>query len=277
MVSSQDRIAWLNERLAILDHGPVVPLVPPRTSVVGVDGTEDSQEAAAWARLLTEVSHVVYAEARGHGKLGTSPAALEALSEAGRFAIDLVSTELEGPAVKEHVVDASPAKALVDIAGAVEADVILVGSRNRAVVDQPGLGSVSETLVHHAPYPVLLARYPPRAGPVVLALGEDRSSHQAASWALHVAEATGRELVVLHSAPEDLERMELEGFTDTGPGHRARLVGWPPEKGLASFLEERRAGLLVLGHGRHRDWLGSTALKMLRLAPTAVLVVPEVR
>lgn len=274
MVSLQARTAWLNDRLAILGHDPVTARPAPQISILGADGTEDSQDAGAWVALLTSTVHLVYAETCGHGSLGAAPAALDALSKSARFAFDLVAPALQEVSVKEHVLDASPARALVDVADGVGTDLIAVGSRSHAIVDTPGLGSVSETLVHHAPYPVLLARRPPRSGPVVLALGEDRSSRQAASWALRLAEATNRELIVLHSAPEDLERLELEGFTDRGKGVRGQLVAWPPEEGLARFLEDRPVSLLVLGHGRHRSWLGSTALKMLRSASTAVLVVP---
>ncbi|MDX1612428.1 MAG: universal stress protein, partial [Candidatus Thermoplasmatota archaeon] len=262
---------WLNQRFEILGHAPVRTREDPTTSVVGLDGTEDSAHAAAWAARLTSQVHLVYAEPRGYPGVGASPGALEALAGAGRFAIGLVESRLEGKNTKEHVLDGSPARAIAEVADSIESDLIIVGARHRAMGEGPGMGSVSETLAHHAPYPVLLATQPPGAGPVVLAAGEDASSREAAAWALRLSVTLARELHVLHSAPDDLERLELTGFTDQARDARAELVDWPPDKGIRSYLDERPAALLVLGHGRHHGWLGSTALQMLRAAPCPVL------
>lgn len=266
---------WLDERLGMLVLDPVEPVDRPDRCVVGADGTEDSRPAAAWAARLAPEVDLVFAQARGGRETGSPPEAMEGLAKDARFAMDLLEDDLAGATVKEHVLDAFPARALVNVAETTGADLIATSPRHWTGPDGPELSTVSQTLVHHAPFPVLLAREPPDGGPIALALGEDRSSRGAAAWALTLADGLEADLVVAHAAPQDLERLELDRFADEGEGRRAVLLDTPVEAELQRFVEDVEPSMLVVGHGRTRNWIGSTSLAMLRDASCSVLAVPQ--
>ena len=61
---------------------------------------------------------------------------------------------------KVLVVDASPAEAILDEAGAGGHDLIVVGSRGRGDAESFLLGSVSHAVLHHSRVPVLIVHVP---------------------------------------------------------------------------------------------------------------------
>jgi nucleotide-binding universal stress UspA family protein len=135
--------------------------------VVGIDGSQSSREALAWA--------VGEACARG-GRVEAVhawqvPAA--AYCGPGAIALDARSYESEAERVLDEIVDStataglaepierivacgSPARTLLDVAKG--ADLLVVGSRGRGGFAGLVLGSVSQQCVHHAPCPVVVVR-----------------------------------------------------------------------------------------------------------------------
>jgi nucleotide-binding universal stress UspA family protein len=88
--------------------------------------------------------------------------ALEAeVREAARATVAAACDRLARPGlhVASAVVAGRPATAIVEAARAMDADLIVVGSRGHGKIESMLLGSVSSEVVDHAPVPVLLARH----------------------------------------------------------------------------------------------------------------------
>ncbi len=167
-------------RIAHRTHCPVVVWRQPvarRTGkplpvVVGVDGSDESTRALAEAFDIAGALHapltVVHmweiGAAVGMGDLGGQSnmdwQLLQLLQTQQRQRID----ELVAPFAKRyrnaHVTmvfeDASPAKGLTDLSR--EAQLVIVGSHSRRKLAEAILGSVSQSLIHHAECPVLVVR-----------------------------------------------------------------------------------------------------------------------
>jgi len=245
-------------------------------------------EAFVRARLLAEARELLEAQ-------------VALLGEAGA---DVAGAHLrEGPAVDE----------MLDLAGEIGAELVVVGSRGRGPVKRLVLGSVSEGVVHHAHRPVLVLRgggdeaWPPKR----IVIGDDGSeaAQAAASLAAGIGGLFGAKGLVLRAYPE-LPEVDLEGralnarMVDDelrqeerkleerarrleeyiGVRPRVRLdVGDPAATliGAAEELHEGEQTLLAVGSrglsplGRAR--LGSVSTKVLRAAKGPVLICPNPR
>lgn len=137
--------------------------------VVGVDGSEASQEALAWAVRQAELTGAsVDAVIAWHnpvviGGMPYGPVAVLKESDFGRFAaatlrnsIRAVETADSGVSVTPIVRQGNAARVLVDAADG--ADLLVVGSRGYGGFAEALLGSVSQHCVHHAPCPVVIVR-----------------------------------------------------------------------------------------------------------------------
>jgi nucleotide-binding universal stress UspA family protein len=144
--------------------------------VVGTDGSERAaravEQAAALAKTCGATLHVVnafkgmegaIAGAMAAGSLVASPPALdreskeeaEALQQALESGVEPMRAE--GIDVKAHAITGSPATVLLDLAKSVGADVIVVGNRGMTGGKRI-LGSVPNTLAHHAECAVLIVQ-----------------------------------------------------------------------------------------------------------------------
>jgi nucleotide-binding universal stress UspA family protein len=145
------------------------------TIVVGVDGSEVSQEALRWAaeeaglrsaRLVAvHVWSFVPAQPIGDpGMLavpaGDLPGQLDAESDAARAALDAAVAEVLGAKpeveVEKRLVEGDPGEALV--AESADADLLVVGSHGRSGFKAALLGSVSRYVVDHSTCPVVIAK-----------------------------------------------------------------------------------------------------------------------
>ncbi|HUB38380.1 MAG TPA: universal stress protein [Streptosporangiaceae bacterium] len=137
--------------------------------VVGVDGSQASREALAWAvgqAQLTGAS--VEAVTAWHCPVvigGIPYAPLTVLEEAdfGRFAATTLSNAISAAVGKDAPVKISStvrqgnaAQVLLDAAN--RADLLVVGSRGHGGFTQALLGSVSQHCVHHSTCPVVIIR-----------------------------------------------------------------------------------------------------------------------
>jgi nucleotide-binding universal stress UspA family protein len=137
--------------------------------VVGIDGSEGSQHALRWAideaRRRNEpldVVHVWHFPYIGATPFGPSPI------------LDPAAFEEDARAILEHAVETEPTEdvkmnkvlvcgeaaphTLIELAKG--ADLLVVGTRGRGGFIGLLLGSVSQTVIHHAPCPVVVVPPP---------------------------------------------------------------------------------------------------------------------
>jgi nucleotide-binding universal stress UspA family protein len=139
-----------------------------KSLVVGVDGSEQSAKAAAYAVGLAGklglgvlLVHVVPSVAVPAGAIGFGEEWLQAHRVRGEALLDLLVNQLERPEVpvSKRLVDAgSPAEVLSDLAGDLGAEMVVVGSTGLNTVTRLLLGSVADRLTHLSPVPVLVVR-----------------------------------------------------------------------------------------------------------------------
>ncbi len=241
-------------------------------------------EAFVRSRLLLEARELLEAQEALHCKAGAEVAG----AHLG-----------EGPAVD----------GVLDLAGKIGADLVVMGSRGRGPVKRLILGSVSEGVVHHASLPVLVLRggdeeWPPRR----VVIGDDGSeaAAHAASLAAGIGGLFGAGGLLIRAYPElpkaDLEGRTLDarmvddelrreerkleehaGWLEENLGVRPRVridVGDPAARLLEAAEEEREGGQTLLAMGSRglgpmaRARLGSVSTKVLRAAKGPVLICP---
>ena len=145
-----------------------------KSIVVGIDGSDTARaamlKAADLAKLTGARVHIVTASAKGYlaELVAIEPMAagmVEALKNAEaevksasetmlKNAADEVSSR--GVEVETHIVDSAPADAIVDVAQTVGADLIIVGNKGMKGTKRYVLGSVPNSVAHHAPCDVTI-------------------------------------------------------------------------------------------------------------------------
>lgn len=153
----------------VVAHAPAGDGVPPEEGhvVVAVDGDELSDAAVTFAfeAAAARGVPVVAVHAYGVEVGGSWAAALTSIDwekvhaeEANRFAERMARWREKFPGVETRVVVERGRAADVVLAQAKGAQLVVVGSRGRGALTGIGLGSVSQTVLHHAACPVAVAR-----------------------------------------------------------------------------------------------------------------------
>jgi len=144
--------------------------------VVGTDGSVRAaravEQASALAKVCGATLHVVnaykgidsaIATAMAAGSLVATPPAFERESneeaDAAQQALEsgVEPIRADGITVEAHAITGSPASVILDLAEKVEADLIVVGNRGMTGGKRI-LGSVPNTLAHHATCAVLIVQ-----------------------------------------------------------------------------------------------------------------------
>lgn len=141
---------------------------PIRRIVVGVDGSEPSAAALAWAIEMARGMHAEVIAVYGLDmpidlSLGFAPVSSAVYQPELRATLKrMLENEWAAP-LKESGLphqlllrDGRPASVIIDVADAVDADVVVVGRRGRGGVAELLLGSVSHEVALHCRRPVLL-------------------------------------------------------------------------------------------------------------------------
>jgi nucleotide-binding universal stress UspA family protein len=142
--------------------------------LIGTDGSEDAVAAArrALGILPSDVTVLLVCVAEspavahagmesgfagGVATPGEVDAAWAAATDEATAALEHTARALGAP-VETRVERGAPGAVLCELADALGADVVVVGSRGRGAIRRLVLGSVSSYVVHNAPCPVLVVR-----------------------------------------------------------------------------------------------------------------------
>ncbi|MEO8697936.1 MAG: universal stress protein [Acidimicrobiales bacterium] len=266
------------------------------TIVVGIDGSEGSRSALAWAweeaRRAPDATVVAVAAwlssvpASSPWFVGYDlPLDLTEITAADLEAtISAVAGERNDVEIERRIVCGS-ASAVLIAEGAV-ADMLVVGSRGLGGFKGLLLGSVSHQVVTHAPCPTVIVprieEHDVSAAPTSIVVGVDGSSNSTAAlqWAARRASASGATVHAVYvwrfppiavapvplgmgvPPPEIIEKAaaeELAGFIAAAelPGD-VRVVPTIREGSPAAVLleESRHADLLVVGARGHEGFVG---------------------
>lgn len=138
--------------------------------LLGVDGSPSSKRAATYALSLAEqvkarVTVVFVLESPPvipvgplSGYVMTAPPKTEQDLENAREELTELTREHPSVPCERRVELGAPAELLCELAGKLNANLIVVGARGRGAGARWLLGSVSDRIVHHAPCPVLVVR-----------------------------------------------------------------------------------------------------------------------
>ncbi len=277
--------------------------------LLATDGSEEAELAARTAADLAGKTgselHVVHVLALPpetlHDPFGAD--AREEFERSGRARLDELVGRLEasgGEVVGAHFRIGSPAAQIVAQAEELGAGLVVLGSRGLGAMSRALMGSVSDSVVRHAPCPVLVVREEPPTFPTRILLATDGSEEAmlAASAAAELAKATDSELHVVTVGPflptifaateEEPARMAREARRTLDEqvrriraGHRTvtqahlRLGGSAEE--IVALAEDVGAGLVVMGSrgrgGIRRALMGSASERVVRHAHCPVMVV----
>lgn len=270
--------------------------------VCGVDGSAGSSRAAAFAALMGEQlgreATLVHVD--------SEPPGIASISRA-RNLRDLrrMAGALGFPShTRVHVTGGEPAEEIVGIAGQLDAELVVLGSRGRHELGAAVLGSVSTAVMRNAPCPVVVV--PPDASlptgltqpsivcgvegsdrdPDVLRLADDlRSRLGGALHAVHARDpspvAPGPAGIAPPLMPELDEAAHARlaaSLRESGVEAHAAVVSLPAALALQRVAAEKDATLIVIGcRGRGKVasvLLGSVAVQLAADASCPVVVLP---
>jgi nucleotide-binding universal stress UspA family protein len=291
----------------------------PTRILLATDGSEDSEVAAKTAATLAASTsselHLVHV---GPGlplyELPDYPARFEEVVKAQRQEAQRVldeqvrKVEGSGATVREAYLemDERPDRAIVELGEKLGVDLVVVGSRGLGRLRRTLMGSVSDSVVHHAHCPVLVVRDGEREGDylpgkILLAVDGSEEASAAARMAVELADLMDSELHVVHVGEltpvyhperhgylaryEELQeetRRLLDRQVDKvksagGTVARAHLRMGRPDEEIVVLGEEIGAGLIVTGSrglgGISRALMGSVSDSVVRHAHCPVMVV----
>jgi nucleotide-binding universal stress UspA family protein len=144
-----------------------------RTILTPTDFSEGAARALGWARTLAQACgakivllHVVDLAAAWMpvGGLGSIPApvppdVIEQFTKAAQAALDAMAGGAS-EVTQRLLRNGHPREVILEVANAVRADVIVMGTHGRRGFSHLFIGSVAEHIVRHAPVPVLTVRTP---------------------------------------------------------------------------------------------------------------------
>ena len=285
--------------------------------LLATDGSEEAELAARTAIDLAGKTgselHVVHVlvlppEILDHPlsfDLSFDTGVWEELERRGRARLDELVGRLEasgGEVAGAHFRVGGPAAEIVAQAEELGAGTIVLGSRGLGAMRRALMGGVSDSVVRHAPCPVLVVRSEPLAFPTKILLATDGSEEAtlAASTAAELAKGTDSELHVVHVgsfSPAFLAKTE-EGLgqatrearktldDEVGRIHAAdgtvaqahlRFGGAPEE--VVALAEDMGAGLVVTGSrgrgGIRRALLGSVSETAARHAHCPIMIIRQ--
>jgi len=222
--------------------------------------------------------------------------------------LDKVAKEVD-PSVRRdlHILEGTPADEITKLVETLSADLVVVSTAGHTGLERLVLGSTAEKIVRTAPSPVLVVRDRPaswdKLSTILVPSDFGKLASLAIAEAVELARPHGAELVLTHVLAESdypmghvlkgyglldiqeqtrggfrdhLEREQVAGIGDAVPS-RVEVRDGVASTTIADMADEIGADVIVIAsHGREgltRFFLGSTAERVVRLAPCSVLVV----
>lgn len=283
--------------------------------LLATDGSEDAKLAARAAADLAKrlgaglyVAHAWYPVQPGYPTIAGADYYYMYEREGRRMletSVDEIEA-LDGIDVEPRLLQGTPIDAILDLSEEIQPDLVIMGSRGLGAFGRLLVGSVSEGVVHHARFPVLVVRggqeaWPPEA---VIA-GDDGSGSAEGAADLAASIGTlfraGITLVRAYRYPpepiggwsaEDRQRLdERRTCEENALAKRAESLGQELGNGVTARVVEGEPAAAILGAGKgprslfavgsrglgaiSRARFGSVSSKILRAANGPVLVYPH--
>ena len=216
--------------------------------------TDASPDAALAARAALDIARGAGSELHVVHVWRTLPSSRfgayirrELSREAGRLLDEQVEKiKAAGGAVSgKHLKEGPKADKILDLAGQLGADLIVIGTRGQGAVGRLLLGSVAEGIVYHARCPILVVRGgDPAWPPARVVVGDDGSedARAAARLAFGIGKLLEADLLLVRSYPKQPEMDDEAAALDAGSAVGEAVA--EEEQGRdEQALEERVAGL----------------------------------
>lgn len=272
--------------------------------LVGVDGSTDAATAAAWALAIARRSNsTVEAAAVWMERHRPSAPAIDGLaSEIRTRTVDMADQSLldAGLAGVEVIAVRGPvAEALLDTADALDASMLVVGTRGLGPLSGLLLGSISRRLLFTSQRPLVVVPRESTLNPPVLSrvlVGFDCSAvaERVLSWSAKFCASLGVPATIVRCAdpgcekpPGHVERIDewaraeaeeaLASFRDLGVDYRVVVAHCDPRVALLETAGSSEADLIVIGRQGEGQFhgLGGTASYLVRHSPVPLAVIAE--
>lgn len=216
--------------------------------------TDASPDAALAARAALDIArgagselHVVHVWRTLRSSRFGAYIRRELSREAGRLLDEQVEKiEAAGGAVSgKHLREGPKADEILDLAGELGADLVVIGARGQGALGRLLLGSVAEGIVYHARCPVLVVRGgDPAWPPARVVVGDDGSedARAAARLAFGIGKLFEAGVLLVRAYPKQPEMDDEAAALDAG-GAAGETVAEEEQGRDERALEERVAGL----------------------------------
>jgi nucleotide-binding universal stress UspA family protein len=272
--------------------------VPTGAVVVGVDGSESSDAAVAWAAAYADTRHrpLVLMGAAGHSAAPSRKRERHDARQALRIESRRATDHALGLARKAAPrLDVRTTVPLTDASDALleasrQAALVVVGTRGRGRATALLLGSVSAAVCERAECPVVVVHGPVAAddlvpGPVVVGTDGTELSADALDFAFDLASTEGSSLHVVHNVGRDTAHVDehqraleiaIAGHEERYPDvevHRHLPLSAPAD--TLAVLSETASAVVVGARAQHGPVaaLGSVSRAVVERARCPVVVV----
>jgi len=243
-----------------------------RKILAGTDGSDSATLA---------LDHAVHLAEKLNAELTVLTAHDDARQIASAVLRDVETAYRDRVAVRTRAVAGGAAAAVLGVAEQEGHDLVVVGIRgiSKSAMFEPS--SVPSRVSRRAPAAVLvvdtMGRRRPGYGRILAGTDGSATAAKAVEAAALLAGALGAELTLATVASSDREaRRVLDGVAARWPGTSTHVLKGEPAEALSDLAESGRYDLLILGNkgmtGLRRA-LGSVPARVLRRAPTSVLIV----
>jgi nucleotide-binding universal stress UspA family protein len=192
-------------------------------------------------------------------------------------------------AVKNLVMDADPANAVLKAAKEGKYDAIIMGASGEKE-KQSHLGSVAKKVAHRAEIPVLIARGEPQISKILVAVNGSAHSQRAVKYATSLASKTRAPMTMLHVQETSIFRLRPEVSKEIGKRVLSgsapqiegievdqKMVSGDPAKTILNTASKSDYDLIVVGARGHSTtemfMLGGVSDHVVQYADRSVLIV----